>query len=144
MEEKVSLKLRTFQLPLPCGQPAGNGNWRGDCCCQQIRVCGLQHRWIACPDREEIKRHTDDEQRDREMNDYRVLCVFRQESSFEIKRVHAVLSKAMCGSCSRHFRANRLGVPSCLRSRSRTVRRPALMATGRRIYPSFSDRATTM
>src|SRR5437868_7392942 len=40
-------------------------------------VCGLQHRWIASPDREEIKRHTDDEQRDRKMNDYRVLCVFR-------------------------------------------------------------------
>ena len=42
------------------------------------------------------------------------------------------------------LRTNRVGVPSCLRSRSRTVRWPALMATGRRIYPSFSDRATTM
>jgi len=35
---------------------------------------------VASPNREEIKRHTDDEQRDWEMNDYRVLRVFRKES----------------------------------------------------------------
>jgi hypothetical protein len=28
--------------------------------------CGLRHRWIPFPDREEIKRHSDDEQRYRE------------------------------------------------------------------------------
>src|SRR5438105_4716096 len=144
MQEQVSFKFRTLQLPLPCGQPAGNGNWRRECCRHEVIVCGLQHCWIASPQREEIKCNADDEQRDREMNDYRVLCVFRQESSFEIKRIHAVLSKVLPAFSCRQFRANRVGVPSCLRSRSRTVRWPALMATGRRIYPPFSDRATTM
>src|SRR5437868_10417219 len=103
MQEQVSSKLRTFQLPLPCGQPAGNGNWRRECCRHKIIVCGLQHRWIASPDREKIKRYTDDEQRDREMNDYRVLCVSRQKSGFKVKRIHAVLSKALRGFSSRQF-----------------------------------------
>src|SRR5438270_9303646 len=98
MQEQVSFKFRALQLPLPCGQPAGNGNWRRKSCRHKIIVGGPQHRWIASPDREEIKRHTDDEQRDREMNNYRVLCVFRQESSFEIKRVHAALVKRYVNS----------------------------------------------
>src|SRR5438874_5318789 len=144
MQEQVSFKFRALQLPLPCCQPAGNGNWRRECCPHKIIVCGLQHRWIASPDREQIKHHADDEERDRKMNDYRMLCVFCQESSFEIKRVHAVLSKALREFSSRQFRANRPSVPACLRSRSRTLRWPALTATGRRINPSFSDRATTM
>jgi hypothetical protein len=33
-------------------------------------------------DPEQIKRHTDDEQGDRKMNDYRVLRVFRKQGSF--------------------------------------------------------------
>ena len=34
------------------------------------------------PDREEIKCHTDDEERYRKVNDYRVLRVFRDEGGF--------------------------------------------------------------
>src|SRR5437868_9628889 len=93
MQEQVSFKLRTFQLPLPCGQPAGNGNWRRECCRHNIIICGLQHRWITSPNREQIKHHTNYEESDRKMNYYRMLCVFRQESGFKVKRIHAVLSK---------------------------------------------------
>ena len=88
MQAQVSFKSRTFQLPLPRDQPARNGHRRGERSCEKIIVCGLRHRWIPSPDREEIKRHADNEQGDRKMNDYRVLRVFCQQGCFEVKRVH--------------------------------------------------------
>src|SRR5207249_7682436 len=90
MKEQVSFKFRTFQLPLPCGQSAGNGYRRSERRRHKIIVCGLRHRWIPSPDREEIKRHTANEQRDRKMNDHRVLRVFCQQGCFEVKWVHVV------------------------------------------------------
>src|SRR6266516_5486615 len=90
MQEQVSFKSRTFQLPLPCGQPTGNGHWRRECRRHKIIVCGLRHRWIPSTDREEIKRHANNEERDRKMNDYRMLRVFGEQGCFEVKRVHVV------------------------------------------------------
>jgi len=66
MQAQVSFKSRTFQLPLPRDQPARNGHRRGEHSCEKIIVCGLRHRWIPSPYPEQIKRHTDDEQGDRE------------------------------------------------------------------------------
>jgi len=63
------------------------------------------HRWIPSPDREEIKRHTDDEQRDRKMDDYRVLRVFCKQGSFQVKWVHVVLRSFS----NRQLCANRMG-----------------------------------
>ena len=66
MKEQVSFKFRTFQLPLPCGQPASNGHGRSERGRDKIIVRSLRHRWIPSPYPEQIKRHTDDEQGDRE------------------------------------------------------------------------------
>jgi len=86
------------------------------------------------------------------MNHYRVLRVFCQESSFEVKGVHVIFgegARKIAGEFDltsepfeltiRQFCAIRRSVPFSLRSKSRIVRWPALMTTGRRIYPSFSD-----
>src|SRR5437773_1546197 len=129
MEEQVSFKFRTFQLPLPCDQPAGNGYWRSECSRHKIIVRGLRHRWIPSPDRKEIKCHTNDEQGDRKMNDYRVLRVFCQQGCFYVKRVHVVLSKTLRGCSSRQLCAIRLSVPFSPRSKSRIVRWSPLMIT---------------
>src|SRR6266487_4551256 len=91
MQAQVSFKSRTFQLPLPRDQPAGNGHRRGERSCEKIIVCGLRHRWIPFPNREEIKPRTDDEQCDWEMNDYR--RVFRQQGTFKVKWVHRSLMR---------------------------------------------------
>src|SRR5207302_1735467 len=94
----------------------------------------------------------DDEQGYWEMNHYRVLRVFCQESSFEVKGIHVMFgegARKIAGGFGLtsgpleltigQLCAIRLSVPFSLRSKSRMVRWPALMTTGRRIYPSFSD-----
>ena len=80
--EGIAWYFRAFELPLPGGQSCRDSHR----CCQRSRekivVCCLRQRGIASPNREEIKRYTDDEQRDREMNDHRMLCVFREQRGF--------------------------------------------------------------
>src|SRR5438105_10416932 len=41
MQKQVSFKFRTFQLPLPCGQPARNGYWRRERRRHKIIIRGL-------------------------------------------------------------------------------------------------------
>src|SRR6266446_3140833 len=99
MQEQISFKFRAFQLPLPCRQPGGNGHWCRQRGRHKIIVCSLYHCWIPSPDPEQIKRHTDDEQGDRKMNDYRVLRVFCKQGRFEVKRMHMVFGEASSNGC---------------------------------------------
>jgi hypothetical protein len=82
VQKQVSFKFRSFQLPLPCGQAACNSHRGRQRRTDKIIECGLRQRWIPFADREEIKCHTDDEERYRKVNDYRVLRVFRKQSGF--------------------------------------------------------------
>lgn len=90
MQEEVSFKLRSFQLPLPSRQSTRNRQRRRQCRRHKVIVCGLRHRWIPFPHREEIKHHANNEQRNRKMNDYWVLRVFRKQGSLEVKWVNVV------------------------------------------------------
>ena len=57
---------------------------------KQIIVCNRRQDGVSPPDREEIKRETRDEQRNREVNDHRMLGMLREESGSKIKWVHMV------------------------------------------------------
>src|SRR4029450_1457891 len=95
MQEQVSFKARTFQLPLPCCQTARNRHRRRKRGCDKIIVCGPGHRWIPSPDRQKVKRHADDKERNRKMNDDWVLRVSCEQSSLYVKHVHTIFREIL-------------------------------------------------
>ena len=116
-----------------------------------------RQRWIPSPDREEIKPHTDDEQRDRKMNDYRVLArvlparqFLSQTGSCDLGAVASkvrgefALTSGLLEFAVAQLRANCLNVLLSHTSKSRIVCWPSLITMGTRMYPAFSARAATV
>ena len=90
MQEKIALESRAFELPLPGSQATCDGQLGHQRRRKQIIVCNRRQDGVSPPDREEIKRETRDEQRNREVNDHRMLGMLREESGSKIKWVHMV------------------------------------------------------
>src|SRR4030095_13012170 len=90
----ASAKIRC-RSKFPLRRAPSNCHWRRKRGCDKIIVCGPGHRWIPSPDRQEIKRHADDKERNRKMNDDWVLRVSCERSSLYVKHVHTIFREIL-------------------------------------------------
>src|SRR5436305_5500344 len=89
MDSQVPFQRSTLELPLP-GQDTGRDGKRDtDRRREKIEVGDRSKNRLFPPERQDFKHCTHNKQRDRKMNEHRVLRMRGKQRSFEIERIYS-------------------------------------------------------
>jgi hypothetical protein len=87
MHQENAFQFLPLELPLPRENSGDYHGYGGDRCDEQVVVGCRSQQALLLPLRKEIKEGADDKQRDREVNQYDVLRMLRQEYCFYVERM---------------------------------------------------------
>ena len=86
MEAQISFQCRAFELPSPCSETGRDCEWQAQRRAKEIEIGYRCEDRLFTPDRQDLEDGACYKQRDRKMNEDRMLRVWRQNCRLEIER----------------------------------------------------------
>src|SRR5213079_1153224 len=87
MQPQIAFQCRALKLPLPRAETGRNGKRNGYRGRSESEIANCSQGGFLAPDREDVEHRACNKERDRKMNDNRMLGVAREERGLHIERV---------------------------------------------------------
>jgi len=87
VQPQVAFQCRAFELPLPRSQASGDCEWDGQRGAEEIVIGDRRKSRLLAPDCQYFEDSAGDKERNREMNDDRMLGVSGQERGLDVEGI---------------------------------------------------------